>query len=57
VVERDVMPTDAAQRRGVPQGQHVHALWPRGSQILNELFSIFFTELVTDGGKVFDAGD
>jgi hypothetical protein len=57
VVERDVMPTDAAQRRGVPQGQHVHALWPRGSQILNELFSIFFTELVTDGGKVFDDGD
>ncbi len=57
VVERDVMPTDAAQRRGVPQGQHVHALWPRGSQILNELFSGFFTELVTDGGKVWDDGD
>jgi len=32
VVERDVLPTGTAQRRGVPQGQHVHALWPRGSQ-------------------------
>jgi len=57
VVERDVMPTNTAQRRGVPQGRHVHALWPRGSQILDELFSGFLTELATDGGKVFDDGD
>ncbi len=57
VVERDQLPTSTAQRRGVPQGRHVHALWPRGSQILDELFSGFRTELVTDGGKVFDDGD
>lgn len=57
VVERDQMPTNAAQRRGVPQGRHVHALWPRGLQILDELFSGFLTELVTDGGKVWDDGD
>lgn len=30
VVERDVLPTGSAQRRGVPQGQHAHALWARG---------------------------
>ena len=57
VVERDQMPTSTAQRRGVPQGRHVHALWPRGSQILDELFPGFRTELVTDGGKVWDDGD
>lgn len=57
VVERDQMPTSTAQRRGVPQGRHVHALWPRGSQILDELFPGFLTELVTDGGKVWDDGD
>ena len=26
VVERDVLPDDPANRRGVPQGRHVHAL-------------------------------
>lgn len=57
VVERDVMPTNAAQRRGVPQGRHVHALWPRGSQILRQLFSGFDTDLVADGCKVFNDGD
>jgi len=57
VVERDQMPTSTAQRRGVPQGRHVHALWPRGSQILDELFPELLTELVTDGGKLYDDGD
>jgi 2-polyprenyl-6-methoxyphenol hydroxylase-like FAD-dependent oxidoreductase len=57
VVERDQMPTGIAQRRGVPQGRHVHALWPRGSEILDQLFSGFVTELVADGGKLFDDGD
>jgi 2-polyprenyl-6-methoxyphenol hydroxylase-like FAD-dependent oxidoreductase len=41
VVERDELPTVSDQRRGVPQGRHVHALWPRGSQILDELFPGF----------------
>jgi 2-polyprenyl-6-methoxyphenol hydroxylase-like FAD-dependent oxidoreductase len=57
VVERDVLPTETAQRRGVPQGRHVHALWPRGSQILNGLFPGFLAELVADGSKVWDDGD
>jgi 2-polyprenyl-6-methoxyphenol hydroxylase-like FAD-dependent oxidoreductase len=57
VVERDLMPTNAAQRRGVPQGRHVHALWPRGSQILDQLFWGFLTELLADGGKTWDDGD
>jgi 2-polyprenyl-6-methoxyphenol hydroxylase-like FAD-dependent oxidoreductase len=57
VVERDVLPTETAQRRGVPQGRHVHALWPRGSQILDEFFPGFLTELVADGCIVWDDGD
>jgi pimeloyl-ACP methyl ester carboxylesterase len=38
VVERDELPDDPANRRGVPQGRHVHVLLPRGAQMLDELF-------------------
>lgn len=57
LVERDVLPTETAQRRGVPQGRHVHALWPRGSQILDELFPGILTELLDDGCIVWGDGD
>jgi 2-polyprenyl-6-methoxyphenol hydroxylase-like FAD-dependent oxidoreductase len=57
VVERDVLPTESAQRRGVPQGRHVHALWPRGSEILEGLFPGFLTKLVSDGSIVWNDGD
>jgi 2-polyprenyl-6-methoxyphenol hydroxylase-like FAD-dependent oxidoreductase len=57
VVERDVLPTGSAQRRGVPQGQHAHGLQPRGSQILDTFFPGFLTELVADGCTVWDDGD
>jgi 2-polyprenyl-6-methoxyphenol hydroxylase-like FAD-dependent oxidoreductase len=57
VVERDVLPTDSAQRRGVPQGQHGHALQPRGSQVLDTFFPGFLTELIADGCTVWGDGD
>jgi 2-polyprenyl-6-methoxyphenol hydroxylase-like FAD-dependent oxidoreductase len=57
VVERDVLPTETAQRRSVPQGRHAHTLWPRGSQILDELFPGFLTDLLADGCLVWDDGD
>jgi 2-polyprenyl-6-methoxyphenol hydroxylase-like FAD-dependent oxidoreductase len=57
VVERDVLPDDAVNRRGVPQGRHVHALLGRGSQILAELFPGFLDELVAAGAPVFDYTD
>ena len=38
VVERDELSTTATQRRGVPQGRHIHGLIGRGQQILDELF-------------------
>jgi 2-polyprenyl-6-methoxyphenol hydroxylase-like FAD-dependent oxidoreductase len=57
VVERDVLPDDPANRRGVPQGRHVHALLGRGAQILDELFPGILNELVADGAPVWDDAD
>ena len=57
VVERDVLPDGPANRRGVPQGRHVHALLGRGSQVLSELFPGFLDELVAAGAPVLDYSD
>src|SRR6202022_1276906 len=57
VVERDVLPDDAVNRRGVPQGRHGHALLGRGSQVLAELFPGFLDDLVEAGAPVFDYTD
>jgi 2-polyprenyl-6-methoxyphenol hydroxylase-like FAD-dependent oxidoreductase len=57
VVERDVLPESAANRRGVPQGRHGHLLLSRGSQILDELFPGFVDELVAAGAPVVGRGD
>ena len=57
VVERDVLTGDAANRRGVPQGQHGHAVLPRCSQVLGELFPGFLDDLVAGGVPVWDDGD
>jgi len=57
LVERDVLPTDSAQRRGVPQGRHLHALLSRGSPALNELFPGILDELAAAGANVIDDGD
>jgi 2-polyprenyl-6-methoxyphenol hydroxylase-like FAD-dependent oxidoreductase len=52
VVERDVLPEHSANRRGVPQGRHVHLLLGRGSRVLDELFPGFLDELVAAGTPV-----
>jgi 2-polyprenyl-6-methoxyphenol hydroxylase-like FAD-dependent oxidoreductase len=57
VVERDVLPDDPTNRRGVPQGRHVHALLRRGGQIIDELFPGILNELVAAGAPVLDDGD
>ncbi|HTY34845.1 MAG TPA: 2-polyprenyl-6-methoxyphenol hydroxylase-like oxidoreductase [Mycobacterium sp.] len=57
MVERDVLPDDPANRRGVPQGRHGHALLGRGSQILAELFPGFLDELIAAGAPVLDFTD
>ena len=57
VVERDVLPEVAAQRRGVSQGRHLHALQRRGSTVLEELLPGLFDELVASGANVIDGTD
>ena len=57
VVDRDVLPDDPTNRRGVPQGRHVHALLRRGGQIIDELFPGILDELVAAGAPVLDDGD
>ena len=52
VVERDELPFDPAQRRGVPQGRHVHGLLTSGSEVLGELFPGFLDDLVAAGANV-----
>lgn len=52
VVERDLLPEHSANRRGVPQGRHVHLLLGRGSRVLDELFPGLLDELVAAGAPV-----
>jgi 2-polyprenyl-6-methoxyphenol hydroxylase-like FAD-dependent oxidoreductase len=57
VIERDELPDDPVNRRGVPQGRHVHALLTSGAQILEELFPGLLDQLVAAGAPVWDDGD
>src|SRR5262249_42986222 len=52
VVDRDPLPGHGADRKGVPQGRHAHALLPRGAQILGELFPGILAGLAAAGVPV-----
>jgi 2-polyprenyl-6-methoxyphenol hydroxylase-like FAD-dependent oxidoreductase len=52
VVDRDRLPERAADRQGVPQGRHAHALLPRGAQALEELFPGILAGLAAAGVPV-----
>ncbi|MGH3973705.1 MAG: FAD-dependent oxidoreductase [Pseudonocardiaceae bacterium] len=54
VIDRDAMPEIGGHRRGVPQGRHVHVLYPRGRVVLDELFPGFTTHIVEAGAKLGD---
>jgi ketosteroid isomerase-like protein len=41
VIDRDARPEIGEHRRSVPHGRHLHAVQPRGPEILEELFSGF----------------
>jgi 2-polyprenyl-6-methoxyphenol hydroxylase-like FAD-dependent oxidoreductase len=56
LVDRDLVPGLTGPRRGVPQGRHIHALHPRGLQILDELFPGLADALVADGAVAADVG-
>src|SRR3954463_10917310 len=57
VVDRDDLPDDPANRRGVPQGRHVHALLASGAQVIDGLFPRLLDELAAAGAPVLDDGD
>lgn len=57
VVDRDRLPDHPAQRKGVPQGRHLHSFLTRGTGILGELFPGILDELATAGAVVIDNGD
>src|SRR5690242_2360579 len=57
VVDRDELPDDPANRRGVPQGRHVHALLRIGALTMDELFPGILEELVTGGAPAWDDAD
>jgi 2-polyprenyl-6-methoxyphenol hydroxylase-like FAD-dependent oxidoreductase len=54
VFERDVFPTDVADRKGVPQGRHAHALLASGRHALASLFPGFVEELCARGAMAVD---
>jgi 2-polyprenyl-6-methoxyphenol hydroxylase-like FAD-dependent oxidoreductase len=56
VLERDVLPADAAHRKGTPQSRHVHGLLASGLGALNELFPQFTEELDLGGAIPLRAG-
>jgi 2-polyprenyl-6-methoxyphenol hydroxylase-like FAD-dependent oxidoreductase len=51
------LPDSPVDRRGVPQGRHLHSLLSRGSQILEELHSGFLAEFSDAGALVLDDPD
>jgi 2-polyprenyl-6-methoxyphenol hydroxylase-like FAD-dependent oxidoreductase len=57
VVERDELSDSPDNRRGVPQGRHLHGLLMRGSQVLDELLPGILDELVAAGASHFDGTD
>ncbi|GAS96244.1 uncharacterized protein RMCC_3210 [Mycolicibacterium canariasense] len=57
LVERDRLGEQPAQRRGIPQGRHLHSLLSRGSAALEELFPGLLAGLSEAGAHVLDEGD
>jgi 2-polyprenyl-6-methoxyphenol hydroxylase-like FAD-dependent oxidoreductase len=54
IVERDVLRDGPNPRRGAPQGQHVHALLPRGVQAIEALLPGFAARLTAAGAMAGD---
>jgi 2-polyprenyl-6-methoxyphenol hydroxylase-like FAD-dependent oxidoreductase len=57
VVDRDILPADPVNRRGVPQGRMLHAALARCTQVLDELFPGFVDDLKATGVDSWDDGD
>lgn len=57
VLDCDALPDYPAQRKGVPQGRHLHNFLARGTQVLDELFPGILDELAAHGAVVDDRDD
>lgn len=57
IVERDALPDTADQRKGIPQGRHLHSMLSRGWHVLEELFPGILGEAAAAGAYVLDDGD
>lgn len=51
IVERDDLPDQPADRKGVPQGRHAHGLLPSGEQVLRNLFPGLMEDLEARGAQ------
>jgi len=54
LVDRDDLAAGPADRRGVPQGKHIHAVLPRGQQVLEDLFAGLTGEMARQGTPAGD---
>lgn len=52
IVERDELQDEMDDRRGVPQGRHVHGLQARGVEVFDDLFPGLLAEAERDGASV-----
>ena len=56
LIERDELPTEPVNRKGVPQGRHSHALLAKGAEVLESLFPGLPQELIDLGVPTGDPG-
>jgi len=56
VLDRDVLPSTSMPRAGVPQGYHLHALLPRGLQVMEAFFPGLSAEMQRAGAIAIDTG-
>lgn len=56
VLERDILPSEAAHRAGTPQARHVHGLLLSGQRALSELFKGFEQDLAGLGAVPLRVG-
>src|SRR5262249_8631744 len=54
VLERDQLPATSEDRKGVPQGRHVHGLLARGGPLLTPFFPGIVQETLEAGATPFD---
>ncbi|MFV8048390.1 NAD(P)/FAD-dependent oxidoreductase [Mycobacterium sp. 48b] len=54
LVERDRLPDKPSQRRGIPQGPHLHSLLSRGWHTIEDLVPGVIDDVIAAGGHVLD---